>query len=315
MRINAIAVTFALCALLILISATCNVHAQNFVQYKVQVNSDGSANWTIIQASNSNGTVESWQGFQQQIINLINTARNQTQREMSLDNNSLQMNTIWENQSETTEYEFTWLNFSIIQGDRLTFGDVFQVKDFFGQLFGDGEIQVVYPASYQLVSVSPQPNGGNTNPQTLDWLGTQFFVNGNPSITIEPSSEPSSTPSQESNAFGWQFYVLIGSGVAAALAAFSVASFIVKRRMTKAERINASTPMPPIESEEEKILKIIRASGGSTYQSDITEKCNFSKAKTSQLLTTLEKKGIISRYKKGRDKIVNLTELSKMKHE
>ena len=46
-------------------------------------------------------------------------------------------------------------------------------------------------------------------------------------------------------------------------------------------------------------------------QSDITRLCRFSKAKTSQLLAALEKKGDITRYKKGRDKIVNLTKTGK----
>jgi uncharacterized membrane protein len=43
-------------------------------------------------------------------------------------------------------------------------------------------------------------------------------------------------------------------------------------------------------------------------QSEITEQCRFSKAKTSQLLSDLEGRGIITRYKKGRDKIVSLKE-------
>jgi uncharacterized membrane protein len=43
-------------------------------------------------------------------------------------------------------------------------------------------------------------------------------------------------------------------------------------------------------------------------QSDIKDNFRFSKAKTSQLLAALEKRGAITRYKNGRDKIVNLNE-------
>ena len=46
-------------------------------------------------------------------------------------------------------------------------------------------------------------------------------------------------------------------------------------------------------------------------QSAIVEQTKFSKAKTSQLLTSLEKRGNITRYKKGRDKIVNLKRTGK----
>ena len=61
-----------------------------------------------------------------------------------------------------------------------------------------------------------------------------------------------------------------------------------------------------IETEEDKVLKLLKTSGGTMRQSDITERLGFSKAKTSQLLTALEGKGKLARYKKGRDKIVTL---------
>jgi uncharacterized membrane protein len=55
-------------------------------------------------------------------------------------------------------------------------------------------------------------------------------------------------------------------------------------------------------------VKLIKSSGGTLHQSAITDQFGFSKAKTSQLLAVLERKGIIRRYKKGRDKIVVLVE-------
>jgi uncharacterized membrane protein len=299
-----------LCALLLLIPTIYLGQAQNLVQYNVQVNGDGSAAWTITQASDLNGAIDTWQGFQQRVANLIRDANLQTQRDMSLDNDSLQLSTIWETQSHTTEYQFTWLNFSIIQEGKIIFGDVFQVAGFFSQLYGDGVIKVFFPSTYQPQSVSPQPNGGDTGPQTLDWLGAQFFADQNPSITLaESGPSPSPTPDQTASDT-WPVYALGAGLVVSVTAAFSV--FYFRRRKTKpSQRFQAIADVPVIESEEEKILKAIRASGGSAYQSAITETCRFSKAKTSQLLTTLEKKGVVTRYKKGRDKIVSLTEQGK----
>jgi DNA-binding MarR family transcriptional regulator len=309
MRISTIMIICALCAALVLLPAFYNVHAQNLVQYKVQVSSEGSAVWTITQASDVNGTIDTWQGFQQRVADLIHTASIQTQREMSLNNNSLQLSTIWETQSHTTEYEFTWLNFSIIQYGKIIFGDVFQVRNFFSQLYGDGEIQIVYPSTYQLQSVTPQPNGGDTGPQTLDWLGAQFFADQNPTIALTESA-PSPTPDQNTNSVDWPPYA-VGLGLALAIGA-TLSVFYFRRRKTKiTQRAQIIANLPIIESEEEKIVKAIRANGGTAYQSAITEACRFSKAKTSQLLTALEKKGIVTRYKKGRDKIVSLTEKGK----
>jgi uncharacterized membrane protein len=307
MRIRSLIIACVLCAMLVLAMPLYKAHAQGYAQYKVQVNVDGSSAWTITQASDLNGTIDTWQGFLQRVTTLINAAAEQTHREMSLDNNSLQMNTIWETQSQTTEYQFTWLNFSNIQGIQISFGDVFHFGNFFSQLYGDGELQIVYPSGYVVQSVSPQPNGGDVDPQTLDWLGTNYL--GNLSVVLKLSlSTPSPTPNQTTDNISWQVYVEVGAIVAAAAASI-VGFFVVKRLKLKSNGNTKQIPqieLPKVESEEEKIIKVIQDSGGNAYQSAITEKCRFSKAKTSQLLTALEAKGVVTRYKKGRDKIVTL---------
>ncbi len=311
MKNSAAIITCALCTILILSMPFYEARAQGFVRYKVQVDVDGSAMWTITQASDLNGTIDTWKGFQQRIESLTEAAMNQTQREMTVDPNSLEMNTVWETQSQTTEYQFTWLNFSIIQNGQISFGDVFSVGDFFSQLYGDGELQISYPPTYTVKSVSPQPNGGNATPQTLDWLGTQFFVNSNPSIILTVSPSSSTTPGQATNGSGLSTYVLIGIGIALATAVSLTGFYLFKRSKPKRGGTIKGEPyldLPAIETEEEKIIKLIQASGGSAFQSAITEKCRFSKAKTSQLLSALEKKGVVTRYKKGRDKIVTLSE-------
>ena len=63
-----------------------------------------------------------------------------------------------------------------------------------------------------------------------------------------------------------------------------------------------------MENDEERTVKLIRSSGGVCINPPSTDQLGFSKAKTSQLLAVLERKGVIRRYKKGRDKIVVLLE-------
>ena len=98
--------------------------------------------------------------------------------------------------------------------------------------------------------------------------------------------------------------------------AASVAGFYVfRRRRNNGVAVASQVLAEPLrlETEEDKVIKVLRASGGSMRQSDITDALGFTKAKTSQLLATLEKSGSITRYKSGRDKIVNLTERVKEK--
>jgi len=108
---------------------------------------------------------------------------------------------------------------------------------------------------------------------------------------------------------GWQQYAIIGA-IVAVLGTLSLLGFYTFKRR-KMNGKSASVVLPDtsiLESEEDKVIKILKSSGGNMRQSAIAEQCRFSKAKTSQLLANLEKKGNIIRYKKGRDKIVNLTE-------
>lgn len=309
-RIPLSAIAFAACSLLLLLTPHAAQSQDSAIQYTVQVGADASATWAITQVTGLNGTIDTWDGFQEKVLSLVNDAADLSQREMSVD--SLETTTIGDPQSRTTKYVFTWLNFSAVQDGKTTIGDVFLVNNFFSRLYGDGTLQIIYPPAHTVRSVTPTPNERDDNLRSLEWLGTQFLTNGEPQITLAP---PSSSPSPEPTAGNGdsQLYVLVGTGFAVVASALLVSFYAVRRRKRKATEDAAVKLQEGTlgESEEEKIVKILRANGGSAFQSAITEQLRFSKAKTSQLLTALEKKGVVRRYKKGRDKIVTLAERGK----
>ena len=297
-----------LLAMLLLLSAVNKAYCQDYIQYQVQTNNDNSASWTITQVSDINAPIDTWEGFQQKIFTLIDAAINATNREMTIEPESIQMETVisWETQAKTTEYRFKWLNFSITENEKLVFGDVFQAPFFFSQLYGDGALQITYPSNYTVLSVSPTPDNQDDDSQTLEWYGTQYFMNGKPSITLNLKS-------QDGNEVGWPHSTLIVavSAIAVAASLVGVGFYMVRRNKQKTKDGSTAATFAGttlIESDEEKIIKTIRNSGGVLNQTAIAEQCRFSKAKTSQLLATLEQKGVIKRFKKGRDKIVTLTE-------
>jgi uncharacterized membrane protein len=298
---------FIAMAFLLIIASSGRVQAQTYTQYKIQLNSDGSAALTIIQVSGLNGTVDTWADFQQKVTALVAAAATQTHRQMSVDNDTFQTSTtITSSDSKTTEYMFTWQNISKTENGRLITGDVFSVSGFFNQLYGDGALQIIYPANYTLESVTPTPDERDDSTQTLQWLGTQFFVAEQPSIILVAQDQASANSGQ-------QPYLLIGS-VSAVVAAVAVAGWfflVYRRRKQSSKELPVASTMTLLETEEEKVIRVLRSNGGSAYQSAITEQCRFSKAKSSQLLTALEAKGVVRRYKKGRDKIVNLNEQAK----
>ena len=299
---------FIAISFILIIASAGRVQAQTtYTQYKIQLNSDGSAAWTITQVSGLNGTVDTVTDLQQKATALVDAAAAQTQRPMGVDDYSFQTSTtITSGDSKITEYMFTWLNFSNTENGQLIVGDVFAVSGFFNQLYGDGELQINYPANYTLQSVSPTPDERDDSTQTLQWLGIQFFEGAQPSIVLVPQDQASADSGQP-------LYLLIGSISAVALAAVIAGWFFLVYRRHKQNSKESIEPvtMTLLETEEEKVIKVLRSNGGSAYQSAITEQCKFSKAKTSQLLSALEAKGLVQRYKKGRDKIVNLKEQTK----
>ncbi len=197
MKLRTASALFLTIALILIAVFSGRVEAQTYTQYKIQLNSDNSATWTITQVSGINGTVDTWGGFEQKVATLINAAAAQTNRQMSLDDNSLQMSTYSQSSnSKSTGYTFIWLNFSQTQHAQLEAGDVFTVQGFFNHLYGDGELQINYPANYTLQSVAPTPDQKDPATQTLTWLGTQFFVTETPHIMLEAQGEAKSNSAQ-----------------------------------------------------------------------------------------------------------------------
>jgi uncharacterized membrane protein len=293
------------CALLLLLASVDKVQGQSVIQYTLQINNDNSATWKIIQVADINASVDSLSDFQQRILALVDAAKSETQREMTLNEDSLQMVTtiFWETQSKTIEYTFKWENFSVTENSKIVFGDVFRVANFFSQLYGDGRLLINYPPTYAINSVSPTPSNQNSTLQTLEWHRTQDFIKGEPNVVLQGIIS-------NQNVSDWQQYIVIALGSVTIIAGVLTAFYVFRRRNRKKNtaQINTVSDGGQMDSGEETIIKVLRSSGGNLNQSIIAERCRFSKAKTSQLLSALEQRGVVRRYKKGRDKIVTLNE-------
>lgn len=310
MRSHLLPMIFIMFAFIFLVSPISKAYGQSVTEYIVQINQDNSASWTIIEASNTNNSLDTWLGFQERINDLVIASSNQTQRNMSIDPNSFQMTL----QEASVNYQFTWLNFSTIQPGKILFGDIFGSANFFNKLYGEGIIQVNYPPNYIIQSAYPTPNQRDDSQHTLEWLDTQSFATARPAIILLATTTISpSLPSQTSNNLGQQFLVIVGTVLAAIVVLILLNLYLIRRRKrsTISSKMVTGPPATLVESEEEKIMKIIRSNGGQVFQSAVTEQSKFSKAKASQLLTALEKKGVVTRYKKGRDKIVTLKKKAK----
>ena len=297
---NRLIICLAIAVAVTLLASLHTVQCQDYYTYIVQLRSDNSAVWTITQFTDVNASTTSWASYQQKIYGLVNTTATVTHRPMAVDGNSLEINTTLSSESKITEYTFVWLNFSAYQADQMVFGDVFSVNNFFGQLFGDASIQLTYPQEYTPKSVDPQPYQRMDDQNMMKWARTQDLSSGNVQVVLAPSGQSSGGSNLTQSSF-------IGVAVVGVVVPAGLAGFFVFRKRRNSSRLTMQTAASSaLESDEDKILKLVKASGGSMRQTEIAEQLGYSKAKTSQLLTALEAGGVLARYKKGRDKIVTI---------
>ncbi|MGD6934479.1 MAG: helix-turn-helix transcriptional regulator [Candidatus Bathyarchaeia archaeon] len=292
--------------MLIMLLPVYRANAQDYIEYKISINQDNSATWLITKVSDVNAPIDTWESFQTKAYGVADQASAVTKRPMAIDPDSLQINTTISTSSKTTEYMFIWKNFSITQNNESMFGDVFAVDGFFTKLYGEASLQINYPTSLALKTVTPEPNSQDPTSGILRWYRTQDLENNPTEIVLTPKNDVNEN-------IGPQHPLVLLGASAGGITIVLTASFLIikRRRQTSQVNLNSEAPTIQVESEEDKILNLLKTAKGSMRQSDITDQCRFSKAKTSQLLTALEKRGVVTRYKSGRDKIVTLKDGSK----
>jgi len=198
-------------------------------------------------------------------------------------------------------YQFDWIEFANVVPDqeRIEIGDVF-VDGIF--LFGNGELIIEYPSEYIVADIFPVPDETDESDRTIIWHGIENFSIEEPKIFLRKKSFMDILND----------YILVVVGVVVVVVGgASFSGFWLLKRRKKGEGkpvVQASKPGLETEDDEDRVIRLLKASHGSLYQSTITEECGFSKTKTSLLLTAMEKKGMVKRKKKGREKLVTLTE-------
>jgi uncharacterized membrane protein len=277
------------------------------LQYTIQIGIDGSATWTVTQTLGINSSIEMLPALQNRITLLVEASESTTGRAMSASAVTLVFTGPTNSSYIEAVYTFEWENFSEVEGSHIVVGDVFQTANFFDRLSGDGQVYVIYPSQYVVETVKPTPFAQNTSTQTLEWLGTTDLENGTRIVLIPETAASNLVDTLRENAVLIVGLVAIAAGSSAVLFSFRRNR---KKKISTLERGELKN-LPIMENDEDRTVKLIKSSGGTLHQSTITDQFGFSKAKTSQLLAVLERKGIIRRYKKGRDKIVVLVEEKK----
>jgi len=186
-------------------------------------------------------------------------------------------------------YSFLWTGFAK-PGDGLTVGDTFS-----GGLYLPKEATLILrvPDGYSVASTDPAPDLSREN--DLIWYGLRSFGAGEPRVAMTPTGFPF-------------LLVLLPVGF---LGIVILGGFLVFRRL-HAKRLAAEGPAIPAITEvelanvEERILALLRESGGEMYQSEIVQRLGLPKSTVSSALNALHGQGTILKIRKGRENLIRL---------
>ena len=203
---------------------------------------------------------------------------------------------------------FTWTNFSRVVdgGEELHLGDVFTTPTdtWLPRLGADQVLVIEFPEGYVVESVSR----GLDN-RSIRVTGPATFEPGEPSATLVRSEGVGGSPPSPTGGFGVPSALTGGAALAVLLL---VAYLLYRRREAEApDEEGATEPVPEpaddeLLSDEERVLRLLRAEGGRMKQVDIVEETDWSNAKVSQLLTAMAEEGRIEKLRIGRENLISL---------
>jgi uncharacterized membrane protein len=292
-----------------MVFASTPVHAYSLATtYIVEISENGTASW-LIERSAYLPTTDDQTSFEQlitraityidqfssQVANIIDQTHNKTGRFMTAEHIAVGGNVTQSGAGAYgfIKYSFDWTNFAVPGSAKMTLGDAFSNASF---LFGPGSLSVLLPTGYTVNNCSPTPDYSSGN--LLRWNTVGDLQDEQPSVLLSQNGGTVFPPA-----------VLVLAGVLLLIAGGVLASVMVLRVRRKTTK-NTSETIPDYSFREmadtERILALLKKEGGQALQSRITEQLKFSKAKTSRILGEMETKGMVSRRKNGRDKVVSI---------
>ena len=243
-----------------------------------------------------------------------------------------------ENATGRLSLSFTWENFARVDGDRLIVDDALVTADggtWLDGLTADQELIIRIPDGYGVFDAKVDPRDG-----ALRWRGPiDFDATTLRATFIGDSATPEPDPSDDSNLVLWG-----GLGVFVVVAA-AVAVFLVNRRDglfsgsagsdDGPPAAGAGTPPEPTDtadsqpepgpehesvtpgaeineellSDEERVERLLEANGGRMKQAHIVEETDWSNAKVSQLLSSMEDEGRIDKLRIGRENLISFPDV------
>jgi len=214
---------------------------------------------------------------------IINNVAYSSGREMTIENISLnyQITDSINKKYGVVNFKFLWKGFGLKNKEIIKVGDAFNE----GSYLEDGEVLLIeLPEGYSINRIYPEPNEKREN--SLFWYGPKILLENEPNIYLEKKSFLSSI-----NVFLFGFIGIL----------VIVLSLIFYFSINKKNK-----NIPTLLSDQEKVINILKSSGGKCFQNDIVAQTGMSKSKISQIISEMEKNDLISKQKYGKNNLIIL---------
>jgi uncharacterized membrane protein len=301
-------VCLILASLLIITPVTADTAQDYSITYTIALHADNSALWTIeyripvntpadqaaFEANINTSPILSEASIGQLMAQSASEAAASTDRLMSIEDFHRE-SAIQSSPTGTygvIRYHFLWTNFTEGSGT-MTLGDAFV-----GGLYVPvgASLIIEIPPGYTVTSADPVPEEHNGN---LIWYGPYSLDPGQPSVVLTPTSTP----------VAW-----IVAGIGGCIAISCIAGVLVYRRKKQPLPVDPDpqVPEPEVPAEngeelrevEERILMLVKESGGEMYQSAIVERLGLPKSTASSAINALHARGMVQKIKKGRENLI-----------
>lgn len=293
--------------------------------------------FAALQADVANDSEAFVADFEERMAGTIAAASEDTGREMTVREVSISTRTEAIPQEHgVLTYEFRWTAFAAVAGAELRAGDA---VDAF--LLDPGtRLTVRWPAEFRAASIEPEPDDRSDAAAT--WRGESTdFVTGEPRVVLTSAAErgwllPAAALvalALLALAVGWWLVrtgrlSLPGRGAAGASTSASGTAAqpdgAPPATATAAgERSDAGHggpgdgatedapddgPPPELLSNEERVLRLLEANGGRLKQQQVVAELDWTEAKTSQVVTSMDEEGAIEKFRIGRENVLALPE-------
>lgn len=208
-------------------------------------------------------------------------------------------------------YTFKWIGFSQTKDGALIIGDVF-IGGFY--LYEGDSLTITVPKQYSIEEVHPLPD--KWEDEGVTWFGRKLFPDRTPyikaltkTLITETSTVETSISMTYSKTSTYEYATSMNerqSSSMSMLAYFSVIFLIISTIMIAMLFLGKRKERKFTVKDADEVVNFIRELGGSAFQKQIVEKTGFSKAKVSEILSALEKNGVIEKIRVGRSQLIVL---------